>query len=102
MALTGYERETITVSTSVKQIATAKLQPAGGIDPAREASIFIRSGGPINITVDNSNPSSTVGQGPHEAGTHLIIPGTTNLANLKMIRDLSATADAVVEVELFN
>lgn len=95
---TGFARETITVSTAVKQLTSTTYQPSSG-DAAREAFVFIRSGGPINWTFDGTAPTSTSGSGPWLSEDSFIITGLSNIAAFKAILDTSASGDATLEIE---
>lgn len=101
MAFLAFARETLTVSTTVVTFTSATVQPAGGVDPARQAIVHVRSGGPFNFTIDGGTtfPTSTGGSGPWYAGSAFVINGATNIASFRAIRDNTAVADAVLECE---
>lgn len=96
LAFTAFDSESITVSTSAIGFTSSKISPSGGGGQARQAIVFINSGGPIRWNIDGTNPTSTTGQGPYESGEFFTLEGITNISNLRMIRDTTATGDATV------
>lgn len=97
----AYAFERLTVSTSSTALTASSYNPnsvARPGQPARQAWIVIRSGGPINWTLDGTTPTSTVGNGPWYAGSSFMITGYTDIAAFRAIRTSLAADDATLEI----
>jgi hypothetical protein len=94
----AFDRETLTVGTTPVGFDVSKILPGGG-DPARQAQIVIRSGGPINFTLDGTTVTNTAGSGPWVEGTSFTVTGVSNVVNFQAIRDSTAASNAILEIE---
>ena len=105
LALTAFDRQQLNVtSNAVSRLTTSRFQPTGGAAPARQATVYIRSG-TINYTLlgDANVPTTSSGIGPitqmNEWSDAITIDGLTNIANFRVT---AVSGPALVEVDYYR
>ena len=95
---TAFARESVTVQAVSRALTPATHTPTGGAQAASKAIVTVRSGGPINWTVDGTAPTISAGQLYHD-GAVFTIHGITDITAFRAIKDTQAVNDAILEVE---
>lgn len=93
---TTFDKETLTISTSVKSLTDATFSPAGAASADRaEVQVL---GAPIRFWRTGDEPSATNGI-LASPGYFFVIDGLDDIGNFKTIMDSNATTNATIVVE---
>jgi hypothetical protein len=93
---TGYDQETLTVSTSSVGFTAARLTDSNNVSAQ---AVCFTTDQPLRCWFSDNGtaPTATVGL-KLPAGGPYILTGNSNVGNARFIRDVDATADAAVNV----